>query len=400
MSSSVGNYERSTAFSVGFWLKVNSTTVEGYIISKKNSSDIGWGIYLNNSNLYFSLKNIGGEIRVRTTNSLSSDVWYRALVMYDGSEDASGVNFRLNASLQSKTSELDTLGAGQTTQNSENLIIGQNPHLYSYFEGFVDQLQLHSVEVGSSEGVSTYNVQDDPESIISSISSEKDGDTYKATWEHQCTSVDTDKYAYNLSVYAFSNDSENFNIQMWNTTSSAWGDVLGTQITSSTTWINQTIVTGYVASTITWRYVSASDTYDYNPSLLSVDYAGVTAWNFSINFIETTLTLATDYKTGVDVNVSIDENPLNASISSGVSYKIQIRGIDGVGNPVSNNYLFYDNDSSVAGALQLTTSWTDLFTVRSGNIEEILNFWLWLDVPFGVNDVTLTVTVDIRIVEI
>ena len=98
--------------------------------------------------------------------------------------------------------------------------------------------------------------------------------------------------------------------------------------------------------------------------------------------------------------MSIDENPLNASMSSGVDYKVQIRGTDGVGNPVTNNYLFYDNDSNVAGALQLTTSWTDLFTVRSGNIEEILNFWLWLDVPFGVDDVTLTCTVYIRIVEI
>ena len=259
-----------------------------------------------------------------------------------------------------------------------------------------DEITLENA-IASGEASSTYTIQNDPESVYSR-SSEKDGDTYQLTWEHQCTSVDPDKYAYNLSVYAFSNDSENINIQMWNSTASAWGDVLGTQITSSTTWINQTIVTGYVASTITWRYVSNSDTYDGNPSLLSIDYAGVIGWNFSINLIETTFSVV-DYSQG-EGNVSIIEVPLQIDVSSGLDYKIQIRGVDGAENPVSNNYLFYDNDSVVTGALQLTTSWTDLYTVRSGNIEETLYFWLWLDIPFGIGDDPQTCTLYIRIVEI
>ena len=131
--------------------------------------------------------------------------------------------------------------------------------------------------------------------------------------------------------------------------------------------------------------------------MLLIDYAGITSWNFSINWIETTISTTGTVPGGG--NVSIIEVPLQIDIASGLDYKIQIRGTDGVGNPVTNNYLFYDNDSVVTGALQLTTSWTDLYTARS-SAQETVYFWMWLDVPFGVDDDDdLTVTVHVRIIE-
>lgn len=393
-SSSSGNFTRTEAMSVGMWFFANEST-DNYIISKKSSSYIGWSIYLEDGYLTYSLQN-SGEINVRTTSTITASQWYYALIVYDGGSQASDVTIYLNGTSQSLTTVTDTLVA-ESTQNSFNLTIGMDVDQTYYFEGFIDEVELWQEEIASGEASSTFDIQSNPENTYSK-DVEITGNTFVLDWEHQVTSVDTGKYAYNLSIYAFSNHTENFNIQMWNTTASDWGDVLATPITSSTTWINQTIVAGYITSTITWRYVSTNDTEDTVPELLSIDYAGVIGWNFSINLIETTITI-TDYEQG-EGNISVEEIPLEILASSGKDYKIQIRGTDGVGNPVTNNYLFYDNDSVVTGALQLTTSWTDLFTVRSGDIEETLNFWMWLDVPFGVADITLTATVYIRIVEV
>ena len=197
--------------------------------------------------------------------------------------------------------------------------------------------------------------------------------------------------------YILTDDQENFQIQMWNTTASAWGDVLGTQISPTLQWYNQTIVAGYITTNITIRYVGVEESSDITQSKLLIDYAEISAWNFSVNLIESTITI-TDYAQGSG-NQSVAEIPLESEVSSGVTYTLQIRAVDGTGNPVTNNYLFFDNDSIVTGALQLTSSWQNIWTGQSPE-EATKYFWVWLDVPFGVPDGTLTCTFYIRIIEV
>lgn len=221
---------------------------------------------------------------------------------------------------------------------------------------------------------------------------------YKLDWEHQVQSVDTNKDTYNVTIYGFSSSAtESFQIQTWNIGGSSWNSPLSLSIGTTEQWYNQSIDANAIGSSITWRYIGDLETGDTSQTTLNIDYAGVAAWNFTVDIIEATFGIS-DYKQGSG-NTSITENPLQINVSAGISYDIQVRAIDGSGTPVANNWLFFDSDSSVVGALQLTTSYQTLYSSVSPGDGTISSIYLWLDVPFGINDQTLTMTLEVRIVK-
>ena len=207
--------------------------------------------------------------------------------------------------------------------------------------------------------------------------------------EHQALSLDLNKDTYEVTVYAYSSggDSEDFMIRMWNATSSLWGSSIGTiSFALGEQWFNFSFDGGFVEQdgTATWQYYDTIRTPDSVVSTLYIDYAGVSAWNYTIDLLETTMD-NTDYKQGTGWE-AYDSVPFTINITSGVTYDVQVKGEDGVNNPVTNEYLRFDTDSDPAGGTNVTTAYQTVWTGQTAGDQVQLTFYLFLAVPFGVDD--------------
>jgi len=205
---------------------------------------------------------------------------------------------------------------------------------------------------------------------------------YRLEWEHQVQSVDTQKDSYNVTIYGFSSSAtENFTIQLWNTTSSDWINTTY-YINTTETWYNYTIdsYAGVVSENITWRYLDLLTTVDESQTTLSIDYAGISYWNFTIDLIPTTLNWS------VIQNDTlwhlIPTNPVYINISSGISYDVEVRGTDGAFSPIANNLVRFNTVNNSATGTNLTTSYQTLFNDQSAG-ETQLSFYIWVTGGLG-----------------
>ena len=83
-----------------------------------------------------------------------------------------------------------------------------------------------------------------------------------------------------------------------------------------------------------------------------------------------------------------------------MTFDIEIRGIDGTGTPIANEYLRFDTDANPVGGTNLSTSYQTLYSSQSPVDEGQYQFWVFCWVPFGIPDKqTFTFTLKIRIVE-
>jgi len=207
---------------------------------------------------------------------------------------------------------------------------------------------------------------------------------YNLEWEHQVSTpaIDIHKNYYEVCVYGFStNASEDFEIQMWNYTSSAWSTALATSINDTETWWNQTFSKYYVDNTseqVTWRYRGDVESSDTTQTTLSIDYAGIKAYNFSIDGLPPTHN-SLDFSVDDQYHAFAD-SPFSFYVETGVTYTIQIKGTDGTGNPVSGGFIYFDTDSNPSGSTALTISYQTLYAsqgvVDGNNTHQV---WIWVN---------------------
>lgn len=221
---------------------------------------------------------------------------------------------------------------------------------------------------------------------------------YELDWEHQSQSVEK-KDSYNLTIYGFSSDAETFSIWVWNASDTTWYD---TEMDIDTTeqWYNFTFTSAYYGcngSTITWNYRGDSESGDSTQTTLRIDYSGIRYWNFTINIIETTI-INDDYKQGIGWEL-FDDVPFTINITSGVTYNIQIKGTDGSGSPIANEYLRFNTVNNPITGTNLTTSYITLYSDQTLGIENQHDLYVWCAVPFGVDDGVLTFTLYTQILE-
>ena len=217
---------------------------------------------------------------------------------------------------------------------------------------------------------------------------------YELQFEHQVQNVDESKNVYNITI--FGSSTENIEIQTWNIGGSSWNAALSLQISTTEQWYNQSIDANAIGSSITWRYLGTSESGDTSQSVLSIDYSGIGAYNFSVDIVE--LTFSLDPLRPDGNYYGVDENPLQISVSAGDDFDIQIKGTDGTGSPVTNNWMWWDTDSNPTGSTQLTTSYIDVYLDELPG-ERILNVYIFLKVPFATAEQALTMTLTIQIVK-
>lgn len=221
---------------------------------------------------------------------------------------------------------------------------------------------------------------------------------YELNWEHQAQAVDT-KDSYNLTIYGFSSDAETISIWVWNASDTTWYDT-NMDIGTAEQWYNFTFTSAYYGcngSTITWNYRGDSESGDTTQTTLRIDYSGIRYWNFTTNLLETTIVNA-DYKQGIGWEL-FDNTPFAINVTSGVTYDIQIKGVDGSGSPIANEYLRFNTINNPATGTNLTTSYITLYSDQTLGIENQHDLYIWCAVPFGVDDQVLTFTLYIQILE-
>lgn len=219
---------------------------------------------------------------------------------------------------------------------------------------------------------------------------------YELEWEHQATAVDEDKYTYNITVYGFASDAgETIGIECW--TGAAWQDNSIT-IGTSEQWYNNTLDSACTNQipTVTWRFIDSDKALDTTQTVFRIDYSGIAAWNFTVNILTASINIVS-YAQGSG-NQSVDEGYIEVNVSAGLAYTIQIMGTDGSGSPVTNDWMYFDTDSDPVGATQLSTTYQDVYTNLSPGDGSVSNVYIFLAVPFEIDDQLLGMTLFVRII--
>lgn len=220
---------------------------------------------------------------------------------------------------------------------------------------------------------------------------------YRLNWEHQAQFVPSGGQitVYELTIYA--NASEDMNVTMWNTTSSSWLTSNVTTITSTLQWYNSSITCGTVGvcgENITWRYADTDVSVDPIQSELSIDFAGIFVFSMDVNITNTTVAVSTLPDAS---DAAFNENPIIIEVDAGVPFDLQIRATDLTGTPITDDWVFFDNDSSPIGYTQLTASYQTFYFAQSAATTS-LNLWLWANVPIGGMAGSHQFTLEVRIV--
>ncbi len=223
-------------------------------------------------------------------------------------------------------------------------------------------------------------------------------DTSRLEWEHQVFNVDTFSAdnTYTVTIFGQSSDAEEFEIQMWNRSSTDWETALSTNINSTLTWFNNTLsCSSFICGdNMTYRFVDVnSSAGDAVLTNLSIDYSGVHVFSQTLNLTQATISVNALPDA---VDTAFNENALNISVDSGIDYDIQIRGTDTLGTPVASGLIFFDTDDNPAGYTVLTTTYQTLYNDQLAATTD-LQFWLWANIPSGELPRTDTFTLFVRI---
>lgn len=191
---------------------------------------------------------------------------------------------------------------------------------------------------------------------------------------------------------------ENMSLQIWDWAGTQWDD-LNVNITDVEQWYNVSFAKSYVDTGnewVTWRYVDTNTSLDDTQNTLYIDYAGIRYWNHSLADFSSVDNA--DYKQDSGWEL-FDSMPLVITVTSGVNYDIQIKGVDGSGTPIANEYLRFDIDSDPSGGTNLTTTYQTIFTNQPIGIEQTHNIYIFCATPFDEENQQMTFTLWVQILE-
>ena len=161
-NASALNFERTDPFSLSVWVKPSNVTNYRMLVTKKgvNGTDPGYQWFMLGDIMYFDfVHSFTGNKYIRVTKSFAYNwnvgTWYHFVVTYDGSSNASGVNFyRDGSQLSSLTTVMD--GLDDSTTNSTSVTLGSRQNQL-YFAGNMDDVAVFNSELSASDVTSIYN---------------------------------------------------------------------------------------------------------------------------------------------------------------------------------------------------------------------------------------------------
>ena len=140
------------AFSISGWFYLNSTK-SNTIVSKMNSSFVGYQLYVNAANKLKFLLQGTGNLSATGSTVLSLNTWYNVILTYDGSGTTGGINLFLNGATESFTGSGSNSGG---VSNSENFEIGARTGAVDEMDGLISNVAIWNSDQ-SAEISNIYN---------------------------------------------------------------------------------------------------------------------------------------------------------------------------------------------------------------------------------------------------
>lgn len=154
------NFERTNAFSISHWIKIDNITATHFWLSKReNAGNVrGWQtFYFANSGPALSLSNINVGNRLFVYGpALPINTWYHIIFTYDGSSSASGVKMYLNGTSVSLVVQENTL-TGTIQTNVPTNFGTRNGATGNFFSGKADEIAVWNIELNQSQVNDIYN---------------------------------------------------------------------------------------------------------------------------------------------------------------------------------------------------------------------------------------------------
>ncbi|MEC7565315.1 MAG: DUF1553 domain-containing protein [Planctomycetota bacterium] len=147
---SVGNYTRSTPFTVGLWMKTPDRKERAVVFHRSractDSASRGYQLLIEQGQLSASLIHFwpGNAIRIRTSQEIPVDQWIHVAMVYDGSSTAAGVKIYVNGVAVETYIVRDHLYKNITGSGGENIAIGQRFRDKGFAGGVVDEFRVFS----------------------------------------------------------------------------------------------------------------------------------------------------------------------------------------------------------------------------------------------------------------
>ena len=172
-NNSAFDFNVGNSFSIETWVKFDNLSGDRFLVSKwtrPTPSDVRAYVLStqdNNFRFLFGSSNTSLLI-VKSTQSLSTGVWYHILMTYDGSGDANNVKFYINNTLSGKTISNNNLSGVST--NTEPLQIGGQDTFFT--AGTIAKARVWAAELSAADVATQWNggvIQDTPVSSSSLV---------------------------------------------------------------------------------------------------------------------------------------------------------------------------------------------------------------------------------------
>ena|SRR3990167_6332915 len=150
------DFERTSNFSISFWIKGGTLGVFEEFISKGAINTVGWSIYSNIDNfLEFQLfSSAGSQLFARYAADITDGNWHHVVWTYNGNSDISGVKVYIDGTSRTVTTIFNTLTTSILNNNA--LILGADPLGGNKFTGQLNDVQIWNVELSSTDVTDLY----------------------------------------------------------------------------------------------------------------------------------------------------------------------------------------------------------------------------------------------------
>jgi Concanavalin A-like lectin/glucanases superfamily len=150
---------------ISVWFK-STNTVNGYVISKRDSSGVrvGWSLMLLSTGaVTFIAKNSDSfYLYVESTSGWNDGAWHQVVITLDGTGGAAGTAIYLDGHPSAMTVHNDTLGTNSITTTAPFNFSGINDGGAEEFDGKISEASLWDVEMAAGSVRDLYNAGNPP----------------------------------------------------------------------------------------------------------------------------------------------------------------------------------------------------------------------------------------------
>lgn len=158
--SSIAGFEYTQPFSAECWFLTSGVGAYTFLSKMQTSGQSrGWLFYIGTGLIRFIVRNSLTPSRqawIQSVNTFNDGAFHHAIITYNGSGFASGINLYVDGSPETLTVLSDDL-AGNTIINSGNASIGSRNNTNLYFLGTLDEAVIYDRVVTDTEAAYRYN---------------------------------------------------------------------------------------------------------------------------------------------------------------------------------------------------------------------------------------------------